>query len=204
MQRRIVIAQSFGEILKLFFLLRIQLSRHSNLHVDVEVPFSICSKLFQTLAAEAEGCSILGACRDFDIGFAIKSRHRQITAEGSDWVTQRNVAMQILAFSLEDIVLFDLNDNVEIAIRTTACSSIAVSAGTEAGTFFNPSWHFQADACAIFHAATAVALLTRIGDGLAGAITVRTGLLDLEEATGGNDLAYAATGATRFSAATAL
>ena len=199
-----MVAQSFGEILKLLFLLRIHLRRHGNLHVDVEVTFSICSQLFQTLAAEAEGCSILRACWDFDIGFAIKSRHRQITAKGSDRVTQRNVAMQILAFSLEDIVLFDLDDNVEIAIRATASSSIAITAGTESGTFFNPSWDFQADACAIFHAATAVALLTWVGDGLTCAITVRTGLLDLEESTGGNDLAYATTGAAWFGAATAL
>jgi len=59
--------------------------------------------------------------------FAFEGWHFDLTAQRCDCVTDRNFTREVIAIAMEKFVLADVNDDVEIAGRTAALSSFAVS-----------------------------------------------------------------------------
>jgi hypothetical protein len=63
--------------------------------------------------------------------------------------------VQVIAFTFEEFVGFDLNNDVEIAGRATFGAVVTVAPGAKTGAVFDASWDFDAQLGALFGAAGA-------------------------------------------------
>ena len=78
-------------------------------------------------------------------------------------------------------MFLDVNDDVKIAMRTTARPGFAVARGAQPGAIRNPGRDLQHDAAHFFQASLALALAARFLDDLTGTATARTSLRDLKK-----------------------
>ena len=69
----------------------------------------------------------LGACGDFQPGFAFESWYLDFTAEGGLGETDRYFTKKICSFPLKDGVILNSKDNVEIPVRTSVASMLSFS-----------------------------------------------------------------------------
>jgi hypothetical protein len=63
--------------------------------------------------------------------------------------------MKVIAFTFEEFVGFDLNNDVEIAGWAAFGAIVTVATGAEPGAVFDASWDFDAQLGALFGAAGA-------------------------------------------------
>jgi hypothetical protein len=63
--------------------------------------------------------------------------------------------VEVISLTLEEVVGFDLDDDVEVTGRATFSSVISIAAGAEAGTVLDTSGDFDADFGALFGATAA-------------------------------------------------
>jgi hypothetical protein len=90
--------------------------------------------------------------------------------------------VEVISLTLEEVVSFDLDDDVEVTGRATFRAVVAIATGTETGAVFDTSGDFDADFGALFGATAARAGLAGIADDFTTALAVGAVLLDLEEA----------------------
>src|SRR5690606_28017811 len=146
------------------------------------------------LAAQAEQLAGLGAFRNLQLDPAIQGRHFQLAAERRVGEADRDLAVQMLAVTLEDRVLADIDHHVEVAGRPTEGPRLALAGQADAVAAVDAGRHLDRQGLVFLDAPLTLAGATGIGDHLAAAVAARAGLLHREEALLHADLADAATG----------
>lgn len=192
------LAKGLGEGFEVGALLGGELGGDGDLDVDVEVTMAVFAEDFDAFAAQAEGGAVLGASGDFEVGFAFEGGDGDLAAEGGGGEGEGHLAVEVIPFALEDVVGADVDDDVEISRGAAFAAVVAIAAGAEAGAVFDAGGDFDADFGALFGFAGAGAGPAGVADDFATAAAVGAGLLDLEEAAGGDDLADAAAGGAGF------
>ncbi len=117
-----------GEGFKMCFLFGAELGGHGDGDVNVEIAVMAFAKGFDALAPEAEGRAILGAGGNLEVGFAIQGGDGGFATKSRCAEAQRHLAMKIITLTLEEVVGFDLDDDVEIASRATFGTIVTVAA----------------------------------------------------------------------------
>src|SRR5712672_3095816 len=90
--------------------------------------------------------------------------------------------MQIVAVTLEDVMLLDADLDVEVARRPAVGAGLAVAAGADAHALVDAGRDLHFERLVALDAPLAAAGQARLRNDLAGAMAVRAGLLDAEEA----------------------
>ena len=105
---------------------RFSFGRHPNIDVDEQVPAAVSVDVRHALAANAEPGAGLRAFGNLDPFHAIERRHFQFGAERGLRHIDRHAAVQIATMPVEDRVLANLEDHVQIAVRTAVRPRIAL------------------------------------------------------------------------------
>ena len=90
--------------------------------------------------------------------------------------------MKIVAFAFEEGMLFDMQDNVEVASRSAEGARFAESGEANASAVFDSGGNFCFNSALTHQASLALALRTGIGDDTARTLTGGTSAGDAEEA----------------------
>jgi hypothetical protein len=148
----------------------------------------------QSLAPKSEHLAGGRAGGNFQHGAAFKRRHLDIAAEGRAGKADRHATEKVHAFALENIVRLDMQDNVEIARRTTPRTALALAGGTESRAILDAGGNLDLDLRGLLHAPVAMTGMAWLFDGLARAATTGTSLSNVEKAARNRYLAMAAAG----------
>src|SRR5689334_9212165 len=108
-----------AELLDRFALIARQLLRDRDLHRDVEIATAATGDARHALAAQTEAGAAWRGFRDRDALLVIERRHLHAAAEHERGEADSDLAVQIVVFTPEEIVLLDVDDDVEIASRAT-------------------------------------------------------------------------------------
>src|SRR5271154_1398375 len=116
--------QNLAQLFHDAFLLARQLRRNIHAHIDVQIAFSPV-RVRQTLALLAENLPRLRALRNFQILFGAQSGHANFCAERRLRKRNRNGAEKICVAPLKVRMLFDLEEDVQIAGRAAVGARFA-------------------------------------------------------------------------------
>lgn len=92
-----------------------------------------------SFAAQTEDFSSLGTGRNLDPGMAIKCRHLDFTTQSGDSKTDWYFAMQMITFSLENLVAGKMNDDIQITCLSAIDTRFPFSRQPDAITFIHAS-----------------------------------------------------------------
>src|ERR1019366_6001530 len=84
-------------------------------HLDEKIAFAVPIEYRHAFVPDAKRGSRLRAFGHFQLVFSLKRRNYNLGAEGSLRVRDRNHAVEVVALALKEGVLFDVQDNVQIA-----------------------------------------------------------------------------------------
>jgi hypothetical protein len=126
--------------------------------------------------------SRLRAFGNFQLVFSLQRRNHNLRAQGSLRKRNRNHAVQVVALTLKEGVLFDVQDNVQIAGRPSERARFAQAAETNSRTVLHSRGHLGFDHALPQQAAFAFALRAGIGDYAARTLASWAGSSDAEEA----------------------
>ena len=149
MQRRVFVAAKRGEFFELLALFAVQPGRHFNDEPREQIAPIACVDIYDPFAAQLEDLAALSSRRHLEIGFALQSGHRDLAAESRDRKRDRDLAVKVVLFALENLMLLDVNDDVEIARRSARCASPCAtsedaSVGDSRRSSFESAWCFPA------------------------------------------------------------
>src|SRR5258708_9876253 len=158
-----------------------ELDRRLDLHMHVKIAGDARTQTLDALAAQTERLARLRAFRHREARTAGQCGHFDLAAERRRGERNRHLAMQIVAVALEHRVLLDVNLDVQVARRTAVDAPLAVSgrADAHAVVYTGRNLHFQR--LGFLQRARAWAVHTQFRNIGAGAMALRTGLLDAEE-----------------------
>ena len=91
-------------------------------------------------------------------------------------------AVQVVAVALEDVVLLDADLDVQVARRPAVGARLAVAAGADAHAVVDAGGDLHLQRLGFLILPWPLQVVQGLGDDLAGAVAVRAGLLDAEEA----------------------
>ena len=140
------------------------------MHSDVEVTFAGAVKTGHAFVLESEYGSSLGAGGDFDRGLAVERGDFAFPAECGGGEGDGDLAEEVVAFTFEEIMALDDEENVEIAGRATAKAGIAIARGAEACAGINTTGDAKFDVGVFLHASFATTGVAGIGDEFARAM----------------------------------
>jgi hypothetical protein len=160
----------------------IQFSGRLYADFNVEVAFAVTVEHRHALVAYAKRGPGLGAFWNLQAVFSLHRRNHNFGAERGlrkrDW----NHAVQVVAFALEEGVLFNVQDNIQIARRSAESARFAEAAETNARAVFHSRGNLGLDHALAQHASFAFALRARVGDDAARALAGGAGSRNAEEA----------------------
>src|SRR4029077_10290874 len=107
----------------------------------------------------------------------------------------RNDAMQVVAFALEERMLLHVKHDIQITRGTTELTALAPTAKADASPVFNSGRNLRVDGTLAKHSALAFALRARISNDVAGSLARGTRARDAEEPLLVANLPAAITGA---------
>ena len=136
----------------------------------------------------------LRSFRHFQNVFAFESGNADFRAQGSLGKRNRNHAVQVVPLTLEEGMLFHVQNYVQVARRAAVQAAFSVSGEANAGAVFHAGGNFCVHRPLPQHPAFAFALGTGIGDHAARALAGGTGARNAEEALLVADLAAAIAG----------
>ena len=158
-----------------------ELDRGFHRHVAVQIAGVAAAHALDALATQAEGLAALGAFGQVDGGLALQRGHVDLAAQGGGGDADRHLAVQVVALALEDVVLAQPDLDVEVASRTAVLARLAVAAGADALAVVDAGRDLDLQRLLLLDLALAVAGRAGLGNDLAAAVAVRTGLLDTEK-----------------------
>src|SRR6476659_5156866 len=147
-------------------------------------------------ATELEHLSALGARGDFNVGLAFKCRDVDLTAQCRNGKRDWHLAIQIVGFAMEDVVLLDVDHDIKISGCSPADARLAVSGRTQSSALPDSRRNLQFDSAWLFNTRFAAAFLAWLFDDFTGAVATWTCLRDMKEATGTDHLSAPTTGRT--------
>ena len=126
-----VFGATFGErVIQFFEQLALVLGQfHWGLHVDVAIQITRNGRAnpLDATAAEAENFAALGAFWDLDGCLSGQGGHIDLPAQRRSSDLNRDLAVQVIAIALEDIVLFDADFNEQITIRAAVLAWLTIA-----------------------------------------------------------------------------
>src|SRR5207245_7376482 len=141
--------------------------------VVVQVGLAATARISQPLALDAKHRAALRAFGNFQFLFPVQSRHLQLRAEGGLRNADGNRAVQIRTTALEERVLFDFEDNVQIARRPAIRPGLALAGDTQPRSRIHTGRNSQLDGFFAFETSLAVALLAALAHNLARTLARR-------------------------------
>ena len=126
-ERRVFFATQFGELLQLRALLGIETRR--DFHHDANEKIAVLTPVYMddAFAPKFKHLPALCARGNFQVGFALQRRHRDLAAERSQRKWNRHFTVEIVFVALENLVLLKVDDDVKIALWPAANASFAVA-----------------------------------------------------------------------------
>src|SRR6185369_2538010 len=176
------LAERLIELLQELSLVLGELDRRLDADMAVEVARIARTHALDAFAAQAERLAVLRSLGQVDLGLAAERRYLDRAAERRRGHADRDGAVQVVAVTLEDLVLLDADLDVEIAVRAAVRPRLAVAARADPHAFVDAGRDLDLERLVALEAALAVARLARLGDDLAAAVARRAHLLDAEEA----------------------
>ena len=113
--------------------------------------------------------------------FSFQRRNHNFDAQGSLRKRNRNHAVQVVALALKEGVLFDVQDNIQIAGWPSERSRFAQASKTNSRAVFHSRGHRRFHHALAQQAAFAFALRAGIGDYVARTLASGTGSSNAEE-----------------------
>ncbi len=173
---------------------------HADLHKQVAGTATI--ENWNTLILDAHGVAGLRAFGNFERLVAAQGGDGDFRAQRGLHEGNGNDAAEVIAFALEKLVLFHMQNNVKVAGLATKGAGFTKAAEADAGAVFDSGGNFGFDGALAKKSALAAALRAWIGDDLTQTLASGTGAGDAEKALLMADLAMAVAGAAgdgRFS-----
>ena len=184
------------QFLEQFTLTLVALGRGLNVGFDKQIAFPVPVQHRNPLVLDAERSTGLRALGNFQHVIAIQSRNLDLGAQCSLRKRDRNHTAQIVAFALEERMLFDVENDVKISRGTSEIAGFSQAGIANAGTVFHAGRNFGFHCALTQHATFSFAFWTRIGDDLATSLTSGASACDAEETLLVTDLATSSASAT--------
>src|SRR5207248_2011587 len=140
------------------------------------------AQALDALAAQPKHLPGLRLRRHLDLRRAVESGNLDLAAEGRLGEADRHLAVQVVAVTLEDAMLGEVDDDVEVAGRAPVDAGFALGGEADAIALVDARRDLHRERLVALDASRAAAGRARIDDHLAGAVARGTGLLDGEEA----------------------
>src|SRR5882757_1203953 len=121
-------AVELSEFLEQFALARSQAARRFDDDLDELIAASVAVKIDNSLALEAQDLSRLRGRRNLEFHFAVERRNFNLCADRRLRETDRRLDYHVVVLTHEHLVLLDVDDNVEIALRSAAVAGLALAA----------------------------------------------------------------------------
>jgi len=174
-------AADFRKFLKCLALIVIEPS--GNFNLDAREDIAACGALESghTLTADAKHRAALRAGGDFEVHGAFECRHTDFATESRRGEREWDFAEQIQTFAGEDIVLFNVNHDVEIARWPAANARLAAACAPQTRRLVDAGGDFDFDAGCFFVSPLAAAGFARLLDDLSAPVALGAGLGNLEK-----------------------
>src|SRR6478736_5320366 len=175
--------QRLRELLQDLTLFLCELFRDVGVHGDAQIAPATARDVGQPLAAQPEHRPGRGALRDFQrLLLLAEARHLELAAQRERREGDADVAEQVVALALQELVVLHLHDDVEVAGRAAGDTGLALALNPEPLSRRDPRRDLHGELALLQDAALAVAGGARLGDHLARAAALATGASDGEEA----------------------
>src|SRR5690606_30347050 len=165
------IIESLFKLTQQFLLLFVQAYRRLDLNVTIQVTGVTGTQALDPLATQAEGLAHLSTFRDGDFTSSSQRRHLNGAAQGGGRKGDGQLAMQILAVTLEDSVRLDADFHIQVTGWPTVHARFAIAAGTDAHAVINTGRNLDLQGFGLLDLALAVAHHAGIRNFLAATVT---------------------------------
>ena len=125
---------------------------------------------------------MLGAFGNVDGGFATQCGYIDFATQCGGAHVDGHMAVQVVAVSLEYVVLAQPDFNEQVARRAAVVPRLTVACAADAHAIVDTCRDFDFERFVLLELALSVASGAGFGDELAGTVAVRAGLLDTEKA----------------------
>ena len=174
----------------------VQTNRRFDNHAAQQIALRAAANGLHAFTAHPEQLTCLRLARYFKIYTTVQRRDFDFTAESSHSEVDRYFTVQIISFTLENGVLLNLNLNIQIACRCAMLAGFTFTCQTNTVAGINARRDFNRQRFRFLDAAMTVTFIARIFDQRTASLTVRTGLLNGEEALAHLNLACPVAGRT--------
>lgn len=175
--------KAFLQIFQQLLLFIVQTNRRFDNHAAQQIALRAAANGLHAFTAHPEQLTCLRLARYFKIYTTVQRRDFDFTAESSHSEVDRYFTVQIISFTLENGVLLNLNLNIQIACRCAMLAGFTFTCQTNTVAGINARRDFNRQRFRFLDAAMTVTFIARIFDQRTASLTVRTGLLNGEEAT---------------------
>src|SRR5277367_4131216 len=171
-------AVELGKFLEQLALARRQAARRLDDYLDQLVAFSVAVKIDDALALEAQNFTRLRGGRNLQLHLALERRHFYFGADRRLRETDRRFDYHVVVLAHEHLVLLDVDDDVEIALRTAAVAGLALAAQFEARSIVDARRNFHGERFVLADSPLSLALGARVGNDHAFAAALPAGRRD--------------------------
>jgi hypothetical protein len=151
-------------------------------HLNEKIAFAVPIEHRHAFVPDAKRGSRLRALRDFQLVFSLQRRNYNLRAQGGLRERNRNHAVQVVALALKEGVLFDVQDNIQVAGWPAERARFAQTGETNSRAVLHSRRHLSLDHTLAQQAAFTFALRAWIGDYATRALASWAGSSDAEEA----------------------
>lgn len=124
--------KAFLQLLQQLFLLLVQAYRCFDDNAAQQITLCAAADRLDAFTTHTEQLTGLGFARNFQFNATIKGRHFDFAAQRRHSEVDRDFAIQVVAFTLENRVLFNLNLNVQVACRCAVFARFTFARKTDA------------------------------------------------------------------------
>ena len=174
--------RQFREFGQQFALAFPQFPRRLYSYLNEKIAFAVPIEHWHAFVPDAKRGSRLRAFGNFQPVFSLQRRNHNLRAQSSLRKRNRNHAVQVVALTLKEGMLFDVQDDIQIAGWPAKRARFAETGETNSRAVLHSRGHLSLDHTLAQQAAFAFALRTWIGDYAARALASLAGSSDAEEA----------------------
>ena len=170
-------------VTELFFLLFGQIAWNFNCYTNIVVAVVVSVYLLYALASQAEHCACLCTLWHCVFYLAINCRNCYLVTESSLCISKRYLCPHVIAVTLENRVRSNCNVDVQVAVRTSVYTAVALTAYSKCLTIVDASRNVYLLFRYLLYSALTVAGMTRVVDylTLTATATASRGLSDVSD-----------------------
>ena len=170
-------------VTELFFLLFGQIAWNFNCYTNVVVAVVVSVYLLYALASQAEHCACLCTLRHCVFYLAVNCRNCYLVTESSLCISKRYLCPYVIAVTFENRVRSNCNVDVQVAVRTSVYTAVALTAYSKCLTIVDASRNVYLLFRYLLYSALTIAGMARVVDylTLTATATASRGLSDVSE-----------------------